>query len=318
VEAYAQRIGATDIAALLRSRGLYYDMPHRTGVTQAGWLLFGHVPPVWSYIRYLRYVGSGVETGVRSNLTDDVLLVGTIPLLIEQAKALIHDKIESVIRLAPSGRFERMPALPEFAWLEAVVNAVTHRSYSIQGDGIRVTQFDDRLEVESPGRLPGLVRVQNIRNSRFSRNPHIARVLAEMTGYVRELNEGVKRMFEEMERYGLRPPVYTVTEGSVKVALYKQAEEGSLEERSLALLTGLRKRLGDGRLRLLLTTLKANGAMSSRDIAELLGVTPPTARSYLHVLEDMGLVEQRQTSLRDPTTAWAVTASPFWSGSSSF
>jgi ATP-dependent DNA helicase RecG len=143
VAEYARRLGATDIAALLRSRGLYYDMPHRTGVTQSGWLLFGYVPPVWSYIRYLRYAGTSVETGVRSNLTDDVLMVGTIPSLIEQAKTLLHEKTESVIRLAPSGRFERMPALPEFAWLEAIVNAATHRSYSMQGDGIRVTQFDD-------------------------------------------------------------------------------------------------------------------------------------------------------------------------------
>jgi ATP-dependent DNA helicase RecG len=313
---YAQRIGASDIAAMLRSRGLYLDYPHRQGVTQAGWLLFGKVPPIWSYLRYLRYTGTVAETGTRSNVADDVLLEGSIPSLIEQARVLLEEKIGTVIRLTAVGRFERVPTLPTFAWLEAIVNAVTHRSYSLQGDGVRVREFDDRLEIESPGRLPGLVRVQNIRNSRFSRNPHIARVLAEMTGYVRELNEGVRRIFEEMDRYGLRAPVYTVTEGSVRVALYKQPDEARRrhDQDIAAQLALLAKRMGDDRLQQLLAALKAQQRMRPRQIAELLDISYPTVRSYLKRLEDVGLVRHVLKSPTDPTTSWVITESPFWSG----
>ncbi len=87
------------------------------------------------------------------------------------------------------------------------MNAVTHRSFSLGGDHVRVELFDDRLEVESPGRLPGLVRLENIRSTRFARNPRIARALSDL-GYGRELGEGVNRMFEEMNRVGLPDPVY--------------------------------------------------------------------------------------------------------------
>ena len=81
------------------------------------------------------------------------------------------------MRLGTRGRFTRSTIIPEFAWLEAIVNAVTHRSYSIGGDHIRVEIFDDRIEIGSPGRLPGLVRIDNLRSTRFARNPRIARAL---------------------------------------------------------------------------------------------------------------------------------------------
>ena len=65
------------------------------------------------------------------------------------------------------------------------------------GSYIKVSMFDDRLEILSPGKLPSIVTIDNIRDTRFSRNPRIARVLTEF-GWVRELNEGVKRIYEDM------------------------------------------------------------------------------------------------------------------------
>ena len=97
---------------------------------------------------------------------------------------------------------------PEFAWLEGLVNAVTHRDYSISGEYIRVTMFDDRIEFLSPGRLPSIVTVENIQTTRFSRNPLIARVLSDF-GWVRELNEGVKRIYTDMKLYFLDPPIFS-------------------------------------------------------------------------------------------------------------
>ena len=314
VEEYREKVGASSVEAVLRSRGLYLDYPHRKGVTQAGWLLFGIQPPIWSYVRYLRYAGVVAETGTRSNVAEDIRLEGTIPSLIEQARRLLPEKIGTVIRLTPTGRFEQVATLPEFAWLEAIVNAVTHRSYSIQGDGVRVRQFDDRLEIESPGRLSGLVRVQNIQNMRFSRNPHIARVLAEMTGYVRELNEGVRRIFEEMEQYGLRAPIFSVGEGTVRVTLYKSPNglDQSQAEKISATLAPLRKRIGEEKLELLLSTLKTRRQMLPRDIMLVLGVSSPTIRNHMRILAEAGLVILNTQSRTDPNAQWEITEAPFW------
>ena len=98
------------------------------------------------------------------------------------------------------------------------MNAVVHRSYSLGGDHVRVELFEDRLTVESPGRLPGLVRLENIRSTRFARNPRIASAMNDL-GYGRELGEGVDRMFQEMELAGLPDPVFTQGPASVLVTL---------------------------------------------------------------------------------------------------
>ena len=68
--------------------------------------------------------------------------------------------------------------------------------------------FDDRITVESPGVLPGIVRLNNLRTVHFSRNPKIAEFLHQYE-YVKEFGEGVDRMFKEMEDAGLPAPEYT-------------------------------------------------------------------------------------------------------------
>ena len=96
---------------------------------------------------------------------------------------------------------------PKFVRQEIIVNAVTHRSYSISGTDIQVKMFDDRIVVESPGKLPGLVRTDNIRHTHFSRNPRIAEFL-KAYNFVKEYGEGVNRMCNELEKAGLRNPEY--------------------------------------------------------------------------------------------------------------
>ncbi len=313
IRSYAQQYKVSDVHALMRARGLYIDSPSRKGVTQAGLLLFGKVPPIWSYVRYLRYDGLTAETGTRSNLLTDIRLEGTLPALIEQAKVLLTEELK-VIRLTATGRFQSVLSLPEFAWLEAIVNAVTHRSYNLRGDGIRVKQFADRLEVESPGRLPGLVRVQNIRKDRFSRNPHISRVLADTTDYVREANEGVRRMFEEMEQLGLRAPDYKVTDSSVSVTLYKQLGEAkpSGQVAILPQLAYLQRLIGSATLTRLLATFYDHKKASTRDVSQVLGVSSNTARKYLAQLAEAGLIVEELKAKFDPKAVWAITESPFW------
>ncbi len=314
VAAYVARVSATDAVKLLVARHLYVPTGRRTGLTLAGLLLLGTNPPVNSYLRYIRHIGTTVETGIRSNVAEDIRLEGTIPDLISRARDLLGAKIGTVERLGPDGRFRAIPLLPEFAWLEAIVNALTHRSYSIQGDGIRVRDFEDRLVVESPGRLPGLVRIENIQNHRYSRNPHIARALGEMTGYVRELNEGVRRMFEEMSAYGLRPPRFEDDGGQVRVTLYKQpGETESLEDRSFeSALAVLSAKLGEDKVRRLLSSLREGHQLRTSDLESLLGVSAPTARTYMRSLESRGLVRQILQSSTDPTRYWILTDHPFW------
>ena len=98
--------------------------------------------------------------------------------------------------------------IPEWAFQEAVTNAVIHRNYSVQDD-IQVRFFDDRVEIESPGTYPGHVTVENIRSERFSRNPLILRTLNRFQSAPNlDIGEGVDRMFKVMKEENLYEPLY--------------------------------------------------------------------------------------------------------------
>ena len=78
--------------------------------------------------------------------------------------------------------------------------------------------YDDRLEIESPGRFPNIVTADNISYTRFYRNKTISRVMTEFE-WVRELNEGVKKIYADMAAAGLPAPEYVETPNTVKLIL---------------------------------------------------------------------------------------------------
>lgn len=88
-----------------------------------------------------------------------------------------------------------------------IINAAMHCDYSIKSTDIQLKMFDDRIVVESPENLSGIVRLNNMRQVHFSRNPKIAAFLHEYD-YVQEFGEGVDRMYKEMEKAGLPAPEY--------------------------------------------------------------------------------------------------------------
>jgi ATP-dependent DNA helicase RecG len=300
VERYREALRATSEVELLGARGL--AAPDSGGLTVAGVLVLGHDPQAYfpeAHVRLLRYSGSSRETGVRANVIVDVRAEGPLPAQIERAREHLREWLPVAVRLGSAGRFESSSLIPEFAWLEAIVNAVTHRSYSFGGDHIRVELFDDRLEVTSPGRLPGLVRLDNIRTTRFARNPRIARAMSDL-GYGRELGEGVKRMFEEMSRVGLPDPVYTEGPAWVRVTLLTDP----LGRRLLDELP-----LGSERF---VEHLSRTGRVTTTEAVQLLGMSRPTVLRHLHHLTERGLVEHTGTSLKDPRGFWRLVRGVAW------
>lgn len=167
----------------------------------------------------MRYDGIAEQVGTKINIIKDVNLEYPLLRIIEKAKEFVSVQLREFTALNQlTGRFQIVPEYPEFAWLEGIVNAVTHREYGMTGSYIKVSMFDDRFEILSPGKLPSIVTINSIRDTRFSRNPRIARVLPEF-GWVRELNEGVKRIYEDMEDFFLEEPMYSEPEQSVKLVL---------------------------------------------------------------------------------------------------
>ena len=179
-------------------------------VSTAAMLLFGKNPKHYfprARIRFVRYEGTEAKVGAEMNVIKDVVFEGRVLQVIEKALEFVRSQIKERTYLGADTRFFTEPEYPEFAWKELIVNAVAHRDYSIKGTDIQIKMFDDRLTVESPGTLPGIVRLNNMRHVHFSRNPKIAQFLHEYE-YVQEFGEGVDRLYEVMETAGLPQPEY--------------------------------------------------------------------------------------------------------------
>jgi ATP-dependent DNA helicase RecG len=195
---------------------------------------------------------------------------------------------EAVFRLLPTrralartGRFERIGIIPRDAWLEGLVNAAIHRSYSITGDHVRIEIFDDRIEVESPGRFPGISDISNpMKVTRFARNPRIARVCADLS-FGQELGEGIRRIFEEMRLAGLADPEYRQTSGSVRLVLDSTPSD-------------------------LVRIVREAGRISTGDLVEASGYSRPVVVKQLNALKDVGLIEWIGKSRKDPRAYWRL------------
>jgi ATP-dependent DNA helicase RecG len=299
VEDYRLSTGATkDAGSVFRARSL---LTRAGDVTNAAYLLFSDHPQDMfpqAYIRVIRFLSNERGTGARLGLEEgaDIRIEGSLPMCIDGASSAIDELLPRRRHLVESGRFEASPIVPRDAWLEGLVNAVIHRSYSLAGDHIRVEIYPNRIEIESPGRFPGLANpIKPLEISRFARNPRIARVCADLR-IGQELGEGIKRIFEEMRRVGLTDPVYKQTSGSVRLVL---AAVPRLDPR-------LADRLPIGS-QLVLDTLRANDRpLSTGDIAENIGLSRPATATRLKALEAERLIRWSGKSTKDPRAVWIL------------
>jgi ATP-dependent DNA helicase RecG len=291
---YMNVVGASDARRLLQARGLAAD----DGTPRvAGWLLFGSDPQSElpeAFVRVLRYHGTERGAGARQRLASDVRCDGPIPRLLMQARHEVATVQPMRRALGRAGRFEDMPLVPEDAWLEGLVNAVVHRSYSLAGDHIRIEVFDDRIEITSPGRFPGIVGLGDPLNApRFARNPRIARVCRDLE-FGQELGEGIRRIYEEMRQAGLHDPIYTQTAASVRLVLSAEPTDRRLDEQLAP----------DSRR--ITAALREAGRLSTGEVAELLGRSRPVAIRLLKSLDSAGIVRWVGNSPKDPRAYWEL------------
>jgi len=296
VAQYGELLLAADSTRMLRARELAVG----ENLTVAGCLLFAvnpQRPLPEAYVRVLRYRGRERGTGARQQLLEDTRLEGPIPRQLGEGRAAI-ERLQPVRRaLTASGRFGDVPLIPEDAWLEGLVNAVVHRSYSLSGDHIRFEIFDDRMEVSSPGRFPGLVDLTYTLGAlgalRFARNPRVARVCSDLQ-FGQELGEGIRRMFDEMRQAGLTDPVYNQTAGSVRLTLYAEPVDRELEARL------------PEHARAIMSALREGQRLSTGEVSEVLGLSRPVIQRELAKLRDAGVVEWVGKSPKDPRAYWQI------------
>ncbi|MCG8457582.1 MAG: putative DNA binding domain-containing protein [Holophagales bacterium] len=187
---------------LLTSLDLMVEAAGRTVPTIDGMLLFGRAPKRFlpqSGIRALAYSGLEASYATRADRDLEGPLVpllaadGTVVEsgLVEQGLDFIRRHTEPTSPLENGRRIDR-PAYPEAVLREALVNALVHRDYSIAGSDVTLALFADRLEIQSPGRLPNTVTVDGMKAGlRYARNQNLVNILRDY-GYVDFRGMGVR------------------------------------------------------------------------------------------------------------------------------
>jgi len=191
LERYLQKTGQENLQSdrerLLQNWGLLSD----GHPTLAGLVLFGREPQrhlPYAQINAARFPGndSSVEPSDRKDLTGRLLDV------IDDAQRFLdlHLTTRHEIRgFEPEPR----PELPKEVLREAIVNAVAHRDYTVQGP-VRLFIFDDQIEIHTPGKPPNDVNEDAMRaGMSVVRNPHIYTRLSD-AGLVTGAGTGIKRI----------------------------------------------------------------------------------------------------------------------------
>ena len=295
----------SSIEEVLKARGFLREKDGNLHFTKAGMLLFGKNPTVYlpsARVRVIKFEGTEFKVGTEMNIVKDRTFDSCLYKTIEQARDFISSQLREFTHLNQDGIFKTVPEYPEFAWYEGLVNAVTHRDYSNSGEFITIKLFDDRMEIYSPGKLGGFVTLETMKTKRYSRNPQIARVLSEL-GIVRELNEGVKRIYSEMKRFFLKDPIYSEPDNnSVLLVLDNNiVMRGQRKEESMLKNQKIQETWNSLNLveRNILTAIFDKGEITSGEVAKLINRSKPTAVKLLNKLMDMKLIEWTGTNKAD-------------------
>ena len=194
--------------------------------TVAGILLFGAEPQVFlpqSGLVFVKFPGTEPrgEDG-RAGYGRREEISGPLARIIQRTWAVIMEEMR-VGAVVKGLEREEQTEYPPAAVREALVNAVAHRDYRLRGRRIEIRMFADRMEIISPGGLPGYITLDNIVEEHFSRNPRIVAGLFQW-GYIEELGLGVDLMIEEMTAAGHPPPHFRAEPYLFSVTLYNKRE----------------------------------------------------------------------------------------------
>ncbi|MBI5837485.1 MAG: putative DNA binding domain-containing protein [Candidatus Eisenbacteria bacterium] len=250
--------------------------------TVGGMLLFGrdrerHFPDAW--IQVGRFAGRD-----KSHIVDRAEIRSQPVQAIEEAIAFVDKHTLRGAEIGHTRRRERW-TLPPVAVREAMINAVAHADYAQRGAPLRISFFEDRLEVENPGLLPFGLTVEDLpRGVSKLRNRVIGRVF-HILGLVEQWGSGIQRMSAACRDAGLAPPKFEEIATRFRVTIETTRSGHPVLDKT-----------DEG----ILACLRGGKASLTSEIARAIGLTPRATRTRLARLAGLGLVRELGTGPQDP------------------
>jgi len=257
-------------------------------LTVAALLFFGKHPRHFaphSIIRLARFQGT-----TPSNFIDRMDLAGTLPEMIDEAERFIQRNTRVAAKVTGFERRE-ITEYPYAAVREAIANAVAHRDYDREEVEVRVSIFADRIEVQSPGRLPAPLTLDTLGEEYALRNRVIAEMLFNIR-YIERWNTGILRMRQLMRQHGLPEPIFQEIGQTFRVTFAGPGDH-ILDLIPEAGVTDLRDLgLNERQVQALALMVNEGKELTNRQYREMFGVAKNTALRDLDGLVRTGWVRQ--------------------------
>lgn len=257
--------------------------------TVAGILLFANNPsanlPRKCAVKIVRYETKEDEPE-RDNLKETFTLEGPVYKLISSTVNKVSDIMSQIQVWGSDGKLKTMEYPKETIW-EIITNAIIHRDYSISDD-VQIHIYDNRLEVISPGKLPGGVTIDNILDTRYARNSKIVRTLSKYKDAPnKDIGEGLNTAFQKMKDWKLQSP--------------KIEEQGNYVCVTIPHIPLARAS------ELILNFLKNNEVITNKQARDITGIRSENSmKTEFYRLRDEGYLE-RVPGREGPSSAWRLT-----------
>ena len=274
----------------------------RGNLTNAGALLADESPIRCSRLFCTRWNGLNKSGGAVDAL-DDAEYSGSVISLIENGEAFIKSNCKMKWRKTANSR-EEMPEYVERSYHEALVNALAHRDYLVNGSEVHIDIYDDRMEIYSPGGMPDGSMIQDrdpliVPSTR--RNSILADVFNRL-GYMERKGSGFGKIisgyefqinYDESKRPSFRSDRYqfTVVMPNLNYDVSQEFEENKTMSESMSkLMSESMSELERTRMQIILHYLDTNKEINSSIAAKLLKVEIKTASRLLLKAEKLDIL----------------------------
>ena len=164
---------------------------------------------------------SGVDIAKFGKSIDEILdrnLFVNISIILQYQKTLeVFNRYYKYEQILGSERIEK-ELIPEKAFREVIANALIHRTWDVNSN-IRISMYEDKIEVSSPGGLPSGISEKEYLNGQISqlRNPILANIFFRLK-YIEMFGTGIRRINESYKDYAVKP-AFEIFENSIKITL---------------------------------------------------------------------------------------------------
>jgi ATP-dependent DNA helicase RecG len=168
--------------------------------TNGGILIFGIDPLRFipgAFIQFVRFEGSTLADPVQ----DQKEISGNLQTQLLQLENLLPLQIRTSRQASAGLQHEDHPDYPIVAVREIALNAIMHRTFEGTNAPVRINWFTDRVEIQNPGGLYGIVNPENFSRMSDYRNPVIAEAMKGL-GYVERFGTGIARANAALQANG--------------------------------------------------------------------------------------------------------------------